>query len=337
MEVGHFDHETVSGSRKRETGNRKTETKHMALKLGKVQAKAKAATANNYGTIKEGESLFALVPVNGVEGCGTPTRSDGVPWTVFEILGGDNVWGVFKRIVMPLDQSYCQDQLFLDAARGAGLLALDENGDPIVGDDGLVQFTVNSVTDELVSSGKLTTEQVEDARQSKFAWVAAKVAWRLNDEMPWAPVFEKTQVYTVSDGSASRPAPHRIFLDAIRKDADGVIGNLDAYFDARKAGENPDAPTITLVKVKRAGSGMQNTAYSGGPVQPSDVKGFEQYLDFVPSDLMLDDMFGAVQPGAYANPHTFAATGSIPSQEEIDRKIHGKGEEGSKRSEMAED
>lgn len=309
----------------------------MALKLGKVQAKALAAVATDYGKIKEGDMLFVLVPVNGVERCGTPTRTDGVPWTECEFLGGDEVYGKFKRQIMSLDQAYCQDQLFLDAARSAGLVLLDDDGDPVVDADGNVMFSVSSVADELVSSGKLTEKQVSDARQTKYTWVAAKIAWRPGEKgAPWIPSFEKTQVYSVSGGSANRPAPHRIFLDAIGDDADGVIGNLDAYFDQRAAGESPDAPTVKLVKLTRNGSGLMGTSYSGGIVTESDVKDFPQYLNFTPDSDMLDDMFGATRPGAYADPHTFAAQHSIPSKEEMDRRIHGKGE-GSERSEMSEE
>ena len=274
----------------------------MAMNFDDMQARAKANTAKNHFEYAEGEQLVLLVPFEG----GWENGRGGIPWVAHEILGGDDVFPLFKRPIMSTGQPYCETEGYQQAAEAVG------------------KANVQDVADALVDSGKLDADQVDDSKQAVCSWAVCKIADRRRDTDTWSNAFEKTQVARFKRGNPAKPGPQRHIENLLSKGhGRAMMGDLSEYLEAVANGEQPEGPVYArLVVLGRTGKGQFGTTYNGRLASDSDG---DEYVKYEIPQAVLNDIAAAVAPGGYANLATYSAESSVPSQAEIDAKVYGKG------------
>lgn len=287
------------------------------MDFNQIQAAASAATAKDHFELDEGEALVLLIPFPR----GWENGRTGIPWVTHFTVQHDDVFAKFKRPIMSPRQPYCQTDFYKEAAQKAGKLET-------------VDVLTALVDTQMITEADADTHGKEKGIGRELCgWAVCKIADRRRDKDPWSFAYEKPQVARFTRGGATKPAPQRIIETALAAGhGPRMMGELSEALDVlASGGELPEGSVhAQLIRLTRAGKGKLGTTYGGGLVESGEYANFE-----IPST-MLDEIVRAIQPGGYCDLHTYFAERSIPSEQEIERVLYGKGGDASDKPSMQE-
>lgn len=287
------------------------------MDFGQIQATASANTAKDHFELDEGETLVLLIPFPD----GWENGRTGIPWVTHDTVGGDDVFSTFKRPIMSTNQPYCETDFYRGAANAAGKLVevIDSETGEVTGYDHAAD-----VVAALVDAGKMSERDAADSGKEVCGWAVCKIADRRRSTDRWSFAFQKPQIARFVRGNNAKPGPQRIIEGLLALgNGPAMMGELSEALDLIAANGSVESPVhARLVKLTRVGKGQRNTVYGGELANTSDGA---EYMSFEIPALMLDEIARVIKPGGYCNLHTYFAERSIPSIQEIESKVYGKG------------